>query len=213
MSRSFLNGASAAQGVAGILEEVHAQPEFWTISDSRGKTQGAEAGSGVVGRGGELSSGLDFNQESMDDRVPRSSPSWLSRRSIMAMATMAKTVPPHSSNPRTHCADRSTSAVAIFRAISVPHTQRSRTQRCTRFLLYLPIPAPTLPGRFSTRWHRARLAFLGQLTAPRRAGPRRFFELSEVSRADLVGPGARCEQGDEVDYSFDDGSVEDGVDG
>ncbi|KAN0134537.1 hypothetical protein V8E53_007683 [Lactarius tabidus] len=34
---------------------------------------------------------------------------------------MAKTVPPHSSNPRTHCADWSTSAVDIFRAISTPH--------------------------------------------------------------------------------------------
>ncbi|KAN0134465.1 hypothetical protein V8E53_007676 [Lactarius tabidus] len=42
----------------------------------------------------------------------------------MAMATVAKTVPPHSSNPRTHCADRYTSAVAIFRAVSHP-TQRN----------------------------------------------------------------------------------------
>ncbi|KAN0134482.1 hypothetical protein V8E53_007628 [Lactarius tabidus] len=38
MSRSFLNGASAAQGMAGI---VQSQPEFWTLSDSRGKLRNA----------------------------------------------------------------------------------------------------------------------------------------------------------------------------
>jgi hypothetical protein len=50
--------------------------------------------------------------------------------------------------------------------------QRSQTQRCAQFLLYLPIPALTPLGIFTTRWHTARFAFLGQLIELRRAGPR-----------------------------------------
>ncbi|KAN0127812.1 hypothetical protein V8E53_014368, partial [Lactarius tabidus] len=63
------------------------------------------------------------------------------------------------------------SAVAIFCATSNPHNAAFSNTATYPVSPLSSHPAPTLPGRLSTRWYRARLSFPGQLTAPRRAGP------------------------------------------
>ncbi|KAN0134456.1 hypothetical protein V8E53_007670 [Lactarius tabidus] len=138
---------------------------------------------------------------------------------------MAKKVTPQSSNPRTHCADRSTSAVAIFRAVSTPHYA---TFSNSAIYPVSPLsshpstdpPEDFQPSRTSTILRRSSCSSSASgrhwstrhIPALKAVRVQYFFELRQAGHAELVGPDLWHGLSEEVDHDIYKCRVEDDVD-